>query len=95
MSKRLVAKKWLRHHDPVAPAELYEPTIECLVEVSHSSCDERHVPHVEPSVSQEYDCLRRRVLAQVSRLDQLPQENRLNPERVVADSAATGRPAFY
>ncbi len=35
------------------------------------------------------------ILAQVARLDQLPEENRLDPERVVADIAATGRPAFY
>ncbi len=35
------------------------------------------------------------VLAQVARLEQLPEENRLNPEKVVADIAAKGRPAFY
>ena len=35
------------------------------------------------------------ILAQVARLDQLPEADRLNPERVVADIAATGRPAFY
>jgi UDP-N-acetylmuramate: L-alanyl-gamma-D-glutamyl-meso-diaminopimelate ligase len=34
-------------------------------------------------------------VAQVARLDQLPPEDRLNPEKVVADIAATGRPAFY
>lgn len=35
------------------------------------------------------------ILAQVARLDQIPEENRLNPEKVVADIAATGKPAFY
>jgi UDP-N-acetylmuramate: L-alanyl-gamma-D-glutamyl-meso-diaminopimelate ligase len=35
------------------------------------------------------------LLSQVARLDQLPEENRLNPERVVADIAAQGKPAFY
>ncbi|MEQ1859847.1 MAG: UDP-N-acetylmuramate:L-alanyl-gamma-D-glutamyl-meso-diaminopimelate ligase [Chthoniobacteraceae bacterium] len=35
------------------------------------------------------------VLAQVARMDQLKPEDRLDPERVVADIAATGRPAFY
>lgn len=35
------------------------------------------------------------VLSQVARLDQLPEENRLNPERVVAEIAAKGKPAFY
>jgi UDP-N-acetylmuramate: L-alanyl-gamma-D-glutamyl-meso-diaminopimelate ligase len=34
-------------------------------------------------------------LSQVARLDQLPEENRLNPERIVAEIAATGKPAFY
>jgi len=34
-------------------------------------------------------------IAQVARLDQLPPEERLNPERVVADIAAMGKPAFY
>jgi UDP-N-acetylmuramate: L-alanyl-gamma-D-glutamyl-meso-diaminopimelate ligase len=35
------------------------------------------------------------ILAQVARMDQLAPEHRLDPERVVADIAATGRPAFY
>ena len=35
------------------------------------------------------------ILAQVARLDQLPEADRLDPERVIADIAATGRPAFY
>jgi UDP-N-acetylmuramate: L-alanyl-gamma-D-glutamyl-meso-diaminopimelate ligase len=35
------------------------------------------------------------ILAQVARLDQLPEENRLHPEQVVADLAAMGKPAFY
>lgn len=35
------------------------------------------------------------ILAQVARLDQLPEENRLNPQRVVDDIAAAGKPAFY
>ncbi|HEV7403004.1 MAG TPA: UDP-N-acetylmuramate:L-alanyl-gamma-D-glutamyl-meso-diaminopimelate ligase [Chthoniobacteraceae bacterium] len=35
------------------------------------------------------------VLAQVARLDQLPPENRLHPERVVTDLQAMGKPAFY
>ncbi len=34
-------------------------------------------------------------VAQVARLDQLPEKDRLNPEKVVADIAATGRPSFY
>ena len=35
------------------------------------------------------------VVAQVAALDQIPAEERLNPEQVVADIAATGIPAFY
>ena len=35
------------------------------------------------------------VMAQVARMDQLPPGERLDPTRVVADIAATGRPAFY
>ena len=35
------------------------------------------------------------ILAQVARMDQLAPDDRLDPERVVADIAATGRPAFY
>lgn len=34
-------------------------------------------------------------IAQVARLDQLPEDQRLDPERVVADIAAMGKPAFY
>lgn len=34
-------------------------------------------------------------ISQVARLDQLPANERLDPERVVADIAATGKPAFY
>jgi UDP-N-acetylmuramate: L-alanyl-gamma-D-glutamyl-meso-diaminopimelate ligase len=34
-------------------------------------------------------------IARVARLDQLAPEDRLNPERVVADIAAMGKPAFY
>ena len=34
-------------------------------------------------------------IAQVARLEQLPEDERLHPERVVADIAATGKPAFY
>ena len=34
-------------------------------------------------------------IAQVARLDQLPENERLNPERVVADIAASGKHAFY
>ncbi len=34
-------------------------------------------------------------IANVARLDQLPENERLNPEKVVADIAATGKPAFY
>lgn len=34
-------------------------------------------------------------IAQVARLDQLPPDERLDPERVVADLAAAGKPAFY
>jgi UDP-N-acetylmuramate: L-alanyl-gamma-D-glutamyl-meso-diaminopimelate ligase len=35
------------------------------------------------------------ILAQVARLDQLPEENRLKPEQVIEDIAASGKPAFY
>jgi UDP-N-acetylmuramate: L-alanyl-gamma-D-glutamyl-meso-diaminopimelate ligase len=34
-------------------------------------------------------------IAQVARLDQLPEDQRLDPERVVADIAAQGKPSFY
>lgn len=34
-------------------------------------------------------------LSRVARLEQLPAENRLDPEKVIADIAATGKPAFY
>ena len=34
-------------------------------------------------------------IAGVARLDQLPENKRLNPEKVVADIAASGKPAFY
>jgi UDP-N-acetylmuramate: L-alanyl-gamma-D-glutamyl-meso-diaminopimelate ligase len=34
-------------------------------------------------------------IAQVAKLEQIPQEERLNPEAVVDAIAATGRPAFY
>jgi UDP-N-acetylmuramate: L-alanyl-gamma-D-glutamyl-meso-diaminopimelate ligase len=34
-------------------------------------------------------------VSQVARLDQLPETDRLNPERVVAAIRASGRPAFY
>ncbi len=34
-------------------------------------------------------------IAQVARLDQLPEDQRLDPERVVADIAAMGKPSFY
>ena len=35
------------------------------------------------------------LLAQVARLDQLPVNERLNPEKVIQDIVATGKPAFY
>ena len=34
-------------------------------------------------------------IAQVARLEQIAEEERLNPEAVVAAIAASGRPAFY
>src|SRR5213596_1133746 len=34
-------------------------------------------------------------ISQVARLEQIPEADRLNPERVVAAIAKTGRPAFY
>ena len=34
-------------------------------------------------------------IAQVAKLEQIPEEQRLNPERVVAAIAKAGRPAFY
>lgn len=35
------------------------------------------------------------ILSQVARMDQLKPEDRLDPERVVSDIAAAGKPAFY
>jgi UDP-N-acetylmuramate: L-alanyl-gamma-D-glutamyl-meso-diaminopimelate ligase len=35
------------------------------------------------------------ILAQVARMDQLPENERLNPEKVVSDLQHAGRPAFY
>ncbi len=35
------------------------------------------------------------ILSQVARMDQLAPDQRLDPERVVSDIAAAGRPAFY
>ena len=35
------------------------------------------------------------VFAKVARLEQIPVDERLNPEQVIADIAATGKPAFY
>ena len=35
------------------------------------------------------------VLAQVARMDQLPPDQRLNPEKVVSDLKAAGKKAFY
>ncbi len=35
------------------------------------------------------------LFSQVARLEQIPEHERLNPERVIADIAATGKPAFY
>jgi UDP-N-acetylmuramate: L-alanyl-gamma-D-glutamyl-meso-diaminopimelate ligase len=35
------------------------------------------------------------ILAQVARLDQLPEDDRLKPEKVVEDISAGGKPAFY
>ena len=35
------------------------------------------------------------ILAQVARQEQLAADDRLDPSHVVADIAATGRPAFY
>jgi len=35
------------------------------------------------------------ILAKVARLEQIPEGERLHPEQVVADIAATGKPAFY
>jgi UDP-N-acetylmuramate: L-alanyl-gamma-D-glutamyl-meso-diaminopimelate ligase len=35
------------------------------------------------------------LLSQVARLEQLPEDNRLNPQQVVDDLAALGKPAFY
>jgi UDP-N-acetylmuramate: L-alanyl-gamma-D-glutamyl-meso-diaminopimelate ligase len=34
-------------------------------------------------------------IAQVAKLEQIPEEDRLNPERVIAAIAKAGRPAFY
>ena len=35
------------------------------------------------------------ILAKVARLDQIPEHERLHPEKVVEDIRATGRPAYY
>ena len=35
------------------------------------------------------------ILAQVARLDQLPENDRLDPQRVIDEIAARGKPAFY
>ncbi len=35
------------------------------------------------------------LFSQVARLEQIPEAERLDPERVIADIAATGKPAFY
>lgn len=35
------------------------------------------------------------IFAKVARLEQIPVDERLNPEQVIADIAATGKPAFY
>jgi UDP-N-acetylmuramate: L-alanyl-gamma-D-glutamyl-meso-diaminopimelate ligase len=35
------------------------------------------------------------ILAKVAKLEQIPEAERLRPEQVVADIAATGKPAFY
>jgi len=48
--------------------------------------------HTLPDALSEADGV---ILAQVARLDQLPEADRLRPEQVVEDIAARGRPAFY
>ena len=35
------------------------------------------------------------IFSKVARLEQLPEADRLNPERVIADIAAAGKPAYY
>lgn len=35
------------------------------------------------------------IFSKVARLEQIPEHERLNPERVIADIAAAGKPAFY
>jgi len=35
------------------------------------------------------------LIAQIARLEQIPANERLNPEQLVADLAATGKPAYY
>lgn len=35
------------------------------------------------------------ILAKVAKLEQIPEHERLNPEKVIAEIAATGKPAFY
>jgi UDP-N-acetylmuramate: L-alanyl-gamma-D-glutamyl-meso-diaminopimelate ligase len=35
------------------------------------------------------------ILSQVNRLDKLPEDNRLNPLKVIEDIARLGKPAFY
>jgi UDP-N-acetylmuramate: L-alanyl-gamma-D-glutamyl-meso-diaminopimelate ligase len=48
--------------------------------------------HYLPKALSEADGV---ILSQVARMDQLKLEERLDPERVIDDIAATGRPAFY
>ena len=48
--------------------------------------------HQLPGAFEEADGV---LFAKVARLDQLAEAERLNPERVIADIAATGKPAYY
>jgi len=48
--------------------------------------------NVLPAAFEEADGV---FIAKVARLDQLPENERLHPEKVVADIAATGKPSFY
>jgi UDP-N-acetylmuramate: L-alanyl-gamma-D-glutamyl-meso-diaminopimelate ligase len=48
--------------------------------------------HALPAAFEDADGV---VIAQVARLEQIPEGERLDPERVVRDIASSGKPAFY
>ena len=75
----------LRHQYPAARLwAVFEP---------RSNTTRRAVfQHQLPTAFEEADGV---IFSKVARLDQIPEAERLNPERVIADIAAAGKPAFY